>query len=264
MLDVASVLHYVLPIGIVIKAREIMNRRLQGVLLVLCLIGATILVLAGALAWGPHQCKLAFPMIIGCAMGSYEGLASGMFAASAALFAGWLAWSAVQKQITAEERRAAADKIEIEKVLQEDLDYLAEGLRAIWMISAELDRAENMNAETRNQRIDGLIYGIERVTKYNSTIRSMIASLGWERRREYERLLEGLEHLATFQDLSKFDPHEVHYAAMDVSDYFRILRPETEENFKGLWQRSHKAWTLGYAIAVNAGFEEQYYKEPVQ
>jgi hypothetical protein len=49
---------------------------------------------------------------------------------------------------------------------------------------------------------------------------------------------------------------------MEVSDYFRILRPETAEYFEGLWQRSPKAWTLGYTIAVHAGVGESYYDLP--
>src|SRR5712671_875943 len=119
-----------------------MKRLTQGLCIILGSMTTTALVLAGAVAWGPHHCKIAFPMVIGCAMGSYENLAGGMFAAGAALFAGWLAWSAVQVQISAEERRAAADRVEIENVLQGDLDYMAEGLAAIWRILADIDRSQ--------------------------------------------------------------------------------------------------------------------------
>src|SRR5262249_4275064 len=45
--------------------------------IVLGSIAATVAVLADALAWGPHHCKAAFPMVIGCALGSYESLAAG-------------------------------------------------------------------------------------------------------------------------------------------------------------------------------------------
>ena len=86
-----------------------MARWAQGLSILVWSVAATTLVLAAALMWGPHHCKLAFPMVIGCAMGSYENLAGGLFAANAAIFAGWLAWSAVQVQIRAEEKRAAAD-----------------------------------------------------------------------------------------------------------------------------------------------------------
>jgi hypothetical protein len=40
-----------------------------------------------------------------------------------------------------------------------------------------------------------------------------------------------------------------------------MLRPETDELFEGLWQRSPKAWTLGYTIAVRAGVGEKYYED---
>src|SRR5215831_3948097 len=55
----------------------IMSRWMQGVCIVLGSIAATVAVLADALAWGPHHCKAAFPMVIGCALGSYESLAAG-------------------------------------------------------------------------------------------------------------------------------------------------------------------------------------------
>ena len=86
-----------------------MKRWVQGCCIALGSVAATVLVLAAALAWGPHHCKAVFPMVIGCAIGSYESLAGGMVAAGAALFAGWLAWSAVQVQVDAEATRAAAD-----------------------------------------------------------------------------------------------------------------------------------------------------------
>jgi len=102
-----------------------MSRFVQGLSIIFGSIVATVAVLAAALAWGPHTCKPAFPMVIGCAMGSYESLAGGMVAAGAALFAGWLAWSAVQVQIAAEEKRASAERDEVEAVLQGDLNNLA-------------------------------------------------------------------------------------------------------------------------------------------
>jgi hypothetical protein len=217
---------------------------------------ATVVVLGAALAWGPHHCKLAFPMVIGCAMGSYEGLAGGMFAATAALFAGWLAWSAVQLQIKAEEKRAAADRVEIENVLQGDLDDMAEGLSSVWKILADVDRSPPA-AEILTVRLEGVIYGIEELTKDISAARNMVTALGWERRRAYERWLDGLERLRQFRDVFNFDIAEALSAVMEVSNYFRMLRPDTEKYFEGLWQRSAKAWTLGYAIEVRAGVADQ-------
>jgi len=237
-----------------------MTRWQQGLSIILCSTALSTVALGGALAWGPHHCKFAFPMVIGCAMGSYENLAGGLFAASAALFAGWLAWSAVQVQINAEEKRAAADRVEIENVLQGDLDHLAEGLSSIWKILAKIDLSDPL-AVTPTEKLVGLIYGIGEITKDIPTFRTMISALGWERRRQYEGWLDGLERLRQFRDVDNFDVHAALYAAMDVSNYFRMLRPETGEYFKGLWQRSHKAWSLGYAIAVRAGVGDEYYEE---
>jgi hypothetical protein len=234
---------------------------MQGLIIILGLIALTTAVLAGALAWGPHHCKLAFPMVIGCAMGSYEGLAGGMFAASAGLFAGWLAWSAVQVQISAEEKRAAADRVEIENVLQADLDRLAEGLSSIWKILEKIDRSDDPLAVTPPERLEGVIYGIGEITKDISTFRTMITALGWERRRTYEGWLDGLERLRQFRDINNFDIHDALLAVIDVSDYVRMLRPDTGEYFKGLWQRSPKAWTLGYTIAMQAGGGDKYYEQ---
>jgi hypothetical protein len=76
-----------------------MNRSIQGLCIILGSAVVTAVVLAAAVAWGPHQCLLVFPKIIGCAIGSYEALAGGMIAAATALFAGWLAWSGVSVKL---------------------------------------------------------------------------------------------------------------------------------------------------------------------
>jgi hypothetical protein len=242
--------------------KNLMTRRLQGVLIIVGLIAIVTAALAGVLAWGPHHCKLAFPMVIGCAMGSYEDLSGGLFAASAALFAGWLAWSAVQVQVSAEEKRAAADRIEIENVIQGDLDDMAEGLSSIWKILAAIDGDDSLPTETVAVRLEGVIYGIEQLTKNIPTYKAMVAALGWQRRRDYESWLDGLERLGQNRDVKDFDVHGALSTAMEVSDYFRMLKPKTEEYFEGLWQRSPKAWTLGYTIAVYAGVGDTYYDEP--
>lgn len=46
-----------------------------------------------------------FPKWIGCAMSAHEGLAAGLIGAAGALFAAWLAFTAVQEQLDEERRR---------------------------------------------------------------------------------------------------------------------------------------------------------------
>jgi hypothetical protein len=115
-----------------------------------------------------------------------------MVAAGAAIFAGWLAWSAVQFQIAAEERRAAADRVEVEQVLQGDLDHFAEGLGAVWKILERFD--PNEGGENNRNKLEGITYGIEHLTKdtWLSSSRQMVTMLGWRRRRDYERLFADL------------------------------------------------------------------------
>ena len=191
-----------------------MERWKQGLSIILGSTAATVLVLAGALAWGPHQCKLAFPMVVGCAMGNYENLAGGMFAASAALFAGWLAWSGVQVQVSAEEKRASADRVEVERVLAGDIDNSAEALGAIWKILGDIDE----EAPRDPAKIAAIIWGIEQITDdaWLSTCRKMVTVLGWERRRNYETLFSALETLGQFRNAD--DAIRGYVAHMRLSD----------------------------------------------
>jgi hypothetical protein len=233
-----------------------MKRWKQGLCIVLGSVIVTVAVLAAALAWGPHHCKPAFPMIIGCAFSSYESLAAGMIASAAALIAGWLAWSAVQTQIEVDEKRASADRVEVEQILKQDIDTFADGLAAIWRI---LDSLDAEGAEPDRTKLEGVICGIEAIAKENwlSTSRRMVTVLGWERRRKYEQLFDGLEDLRRFRNVDDFDVHAALTIVRSVSWDFEFVQRETAEYFQGLWRRTPKAWDLGYAIARQAGLSDE-------
>lgn len=67
--------------------------------------------------WGasPRPCKVAFPMWIGCTLGKFETLTSGVIAAFAAWFAGWAALRSARLQINAQrkaESRQAAIRVD--------------------------------------------------------------------------------------------------------------------------------------------------------
>jgi hypothetical protein len=235
-----------------------MKRWMQLLYIVLGSIAVTIAVLAGALAWGPHQCKLAFPMVIGCTMGSYEALTGGLIASASALIAGWLAWSGVQIQIAAEERRAIADRKEVEEVLAGDIliDMLAEALAAIWKIVDGIDESQQPVLE--GDKLEAVKYGIGEITKENwlSTSRRMVTVLGWERRRRFEQLFDGLDQLRRFSDAASLEVHDVLDAVKDVSIDFELVEPKCAEYIAGLFRRAGKAWSLGYSILMMAGIEE--------
>jgi len=233
-----------------------MKRWTQGLCIVLGSIIVTVAVLAAALAWGPHYCKPAFPMVIGCALGSYESLAAGMIASAAALIAGWLAWSAVQVQVEAEEKRAVADRVEVEAVLKEDVDMFAEALASIWKILESIDEKQ---LDLDRNKVEAIDYGLEKIAKENwlSTSRRMVTVLGWDRRRRFEELFDGLEGLRRFRNLHAAEVWEALNAVKSVSVDFELVQPETAEYFKGLFRRAGKAWSLGYAIARMADLPEE-------
>jgi hypothetical protein len=172
-----------------------------------------------------------------------------MIAAGAALFAGWLAWSAVQTQIEAEAKRAAADRVEVERILQIDLDKFAGALGAIWQLLERFDPTDPQLAD----KLSGILYGIEKITDnaWLSSSRRMVALLGWKRRRQYEELFAGLERLGQFRD--KLDADVALVFVRHLGDDFELLRPDTARYFEGRFRRSPKAWTLAYAIEVQAG-----------
>jgi ubiquinone biosynthesis protein UbiJ len=168
--------------------------------------------------------------------------------------AGWLAWRAVQLQIRAEERRASADRTEVQRVLQDDVDTLAEALAEVWRILDGIGEAEQ--PDVLSQKLEAVIYGIEEITKrarINAT-RRMIAVLGWERRREYEALLDHLEQPSAVKSVDHVAVDGVLSLVKDVSVDIEIVRPECAEYFSELFRRAGKAQSLGESIAQMAGF----------
>jgi hypothetical protein len=74
------------------------------------------LVLALAEAGGLASCHWAFPRWFGCVLYVHESLAAGLIAATGALTAACIAWTAVQHQINAEKERTTADRREAERI----------------------------------------------------------------------------------------------------------------------------------------------------
>jgi hypothetical protein len=57
--------------------------------------------------WGSgSSCHWQFPKWFGCVLRDHDSLAAGLIGAAGALFAAWIAWTAVQRQINADRERA--------------------------------------------------------------------------------------------------------------------------------------------------------------
>jgi hypothetical protein len=107
-----------------------MTRKVEGVAVAGIAVVTIAGILACAVAWGPkHECVAQFPKIIGCALGTYEGLAGGLIAAGGAAFAGWLAWSAARDQIVLAKRQAADTALAIAKARLENEEFELSRLR---------------------------------------------------------------------------------------------------------------------------------------
>jgi len=74
------------------------------------------LLLALAEAGGPAACRWAFPRWFGCVLYVHESLAAGLVAAAGALIAAWIAWTALQQQIKAQNERTRAERREAERL----------------------------------------------------------------------------------------------------------------------------------------------------
>src|SRR5436190_211994 len=225
-----------------------MKRSAQAILILVCMLVITTAILAMAVTWGPHHCELKFPKIIGCALGRYEGLSGGLIAGAAAVFAGWIAWISVQTQIAAEEKRSLADREEVESVLSADIDLYAEATASIWKV---LDTLSDTTPPDDKRRALGAVFsGIEEMSRpaWISVSRKMVTTLGWQRRRQYEELLDGLENLAKYRDNYDLYLSDMFRQLTSVSYAFENCRPDTSTYFEGFFRRAGKAWTLGYSI----------------
>jgi hypothetical protein len=67
----------------------------------------------------------------GCSMALYESLAGGLIAAGGALFAGWLAWSAVQEQVEIERRKLRAAEIAAQSARADQVSKVTSELTTI-------------------------------------------------------------------------------------------------------------------------------------
>jgi hypothetical protein len=82
----------------------------QAVLLAAILLAIVFLVLAtadaGMATAGVERCPLKFPKWFGCVLATHENLSGGLIGAAGALFAAWLAWQAIMKQISQAETQS--------------------------------------------------------------------------------------------------------------------------------------------------------------
>src|SRR5262245_29842429 len=102
-------------------------KQLIAVILCVSLIAGFVFFILGAAELGKvRPCGWEFPVWFGCVLNAHEDLAGGVIGAAVTLAAAWVAWTAVQRQITADRERTSEDRREAERLLSEELTRLAE------------------------------------------------------------------------------------------------------------------------------------------
>ena len=131
------------------------------------------LALALAEAGSGSSCHWAFPKWFGCVLAVHENLAGGLIGAAGALVAAWIAWTAVQEQINAERARAAADRVEAERILSEGLSVCAEGMAAAWRLLVALpedaEHARTLAVHEATAYMADWVSRPEKIASYRST-----------------------------------------------------------------------------------------------
>jgi hypothetical protein len=230
------------------------GRTIQLIALVFGLFLFVYSVLALVQAGGGSSCHWAFPKWFGCVLSAHETLAGGLIGASGALIAAWIAWGAIQAQINAERERTMADRLEVERLLAEDLTDYADGMAAAWRLLDELSHHTNPDRASTERVRDATAYMANRLSRPEeiANYRAMAEILGWDRRRRYNALISGLEELKAFNDSAgTWNLEDALTAIRNLANHFEYCLPNTSDYFNGLWRRSPKAWTFaGYVESI--------------
>jgi hypothetical protein len=198
-------------------------------------------------------CDLKFPKWLGCVVANHENLAGGLIGAAGTLFAGWLAWTAVQTQMSDARERAQADRSEVEELLSFDVDNIAEALGAIWKVLDAIDDEQTL--ETNETRLLAVKTGLSFVTENSwiETAKSKIEVLGWNRRRLYSGLLNSLIELQAYEKITVDEVYgQITNAVAQAAGACELLFPNCSEYFEGRFRRSPKAYSWGYAVLMYA------------
>src|SRR5262249_15477920 len=78
---------------------------LRGLALLFGVLLFTFLVLALAQGGSGSSCGWQFPKWFGCVLHKHDNLAAGLIGAAGALFAAWIAWTAVQRQLSEQQQQ---------------------------------------------------------------------------------------------------------------------------------------------------------------
>ena len=80
------------------------------------------------------RCSWAFPKILSCLLGVRENLTGGLIGGGGALFAAWVAWSAVREQMNETREIALRTESQALELVKSEIESLLDIFQAVWSI----------------------------------------------------------------------------------------------------------------------------------
>jgi hypothetical protein len=183
----------------------------------------------------PSFGKSKWPMWLGCVMASQEGLAAGLIGGAGALFAAWLAYDAIQEQLSEERERRLRQQAEAKETAVACIAHpIHAAAAALLAVENALRSSSKSNEDTSDRLVDLSVTYVE--TALGSfTVREIFRDLGHDDRLGY---LTIVSNLSTFVSTStKRSPilnragrlHAQRQALMNIHTYLRAFDAELAE-----------------------------------
>ncbi len=214
------------------------KRVLQGATLAVILVASVVALLAFVHSWAPpndYRCfeslgRSQFPKWLGCVMAVHQDLAAGLIAAAGALFAGWLAFACVQRQL--EEERYNRDRKSQEAKLAAVL-AITPAIQAASMMLLCVRQALAAIALTEQATFDALVKrgaGHVETALQSFLLREIVGDLGADDRTIFISIIATL---ASMVDMSKTQNipritnlNTLNHALMNVRTYLQAFNDE--------------------------------------
>jgi hypothetical protein len=137
-----------------------MKRIGQGTVVIVASMAALTAALALAQVGSIPEKRCALDAVwLGCAMAAHENLAGGLIGAAGTVFAGWVAWVAIERQIAIAERLGLREETEAEAALQEILRERFNVINEIWQgIDWALQEADEEERERKASLAIGMLF----------------------------------------------------------------------------------------------------------
>lgn len=181
----------------------------------------------------------------GCVLRKHENLAGGLVGGSMTIIAAWIAWTAVQDQISADRVARTHDSETADGLLREAFAQYAESVATAWKLIEEHRMEETPSIEQVRSAVAFIASELSDPVVM-AMHREMVTSLPWETRAQYGHILDALEDMHAYSDPDQLgDCSEAQQAIRRLSHFIDGYAPEGHEYFAELPQGSPKAWTLG-------------------